>query len=142
MNIELKPFQEKAARDMREHIESAWFDTRRGHAQAIILSSPTGSGKTTTVTALMEWIYQGYDAYPADRQAVFLWLSDSPELNQQTREKIQRQSSVFFEHDLVTIEPPFSQERLEPGKIYFLNIQKLGKDSLLTKAGEDRKSVV
>ena len=65
-------------------------------------------------------------------------LSDSPELNQQSRDKILRQSSVFFEHDLVTIEPPFSQERLEAGKIYFLNIQKLGKDSLLTKAGDGR----
>lgn len=138
MKIELKPFQEKAAHEMRKHIESAWYESQRGHAQAIILSSPTGSGKTATVTALMEWIYQGYDAYPPDRQAVFLWLSDSPELNQQTREKIQSQSSVFFEHDLVTIEPPFSQERLEVGKIYFLNIQKLGKDSLLTKAGDGR----
>jgi type III restriction enzyme len=138
VKIELKPFQEKAARDMREHLDEAWYGAARGHAQAIILSSPTGSGKTATVTALMEWIYQGYDAYPPDRQAVFLWLSDSPELNQQSREKIQRQSSVFFEHDLVTIEPPFSHERLEAGKIYFLNIQKLGKDSLLTKAGDGR----
>ena len=77
MKIELKPFQEKAARDMREHIESAWYDSRRGHAQAIILSSPTGSGKTATVNALMEWIYEGYEDYSPDLRAVFLWLSAS-----------------------------------------------------------------
>ena len=142
MKIELKPFQEQAAQEIREHIESAWSDIRRGHAQAIVLSSPTGSGKTATITAVMERLYQGYDAYPADVGAIFLWLSDSPELNQQSRDKIASQSSVFDEHDLVMIEPPFSQECLQAGKIYFLNIQKLGKDSLLTKPGDEREFTI
>ena len=72
MKIELKPFQEKASLDMREHIESAWLDIRHGHLQAIILSSPTGSGKTATVTALMEWLYNGYESYPADRLSGYI----------------------------------------------------------------------
>lgn len=138
MRIELKAFQETAARDMRSRIDEAWYGTRRGHQQAIILSAPTGSGKTATVTALMEWLYAGYDVFPADPKAVFLWVSDSPELNLQSRDKILRQSSIFFEYDLVTIEPTFNQERFEAGKVYFLNTQKLGKDSLLTRSGDGR----
>ncbi|PJB61969.1 MAG: hypothetical protein CO096_26855, partial [Armatimonadetes bacterium CG_4_9_14_3_um_filter_66_14] len=31
---------------------------------------------------------------------------------------------------------PFSQEYLTPGKVYFLNTQKLGKDTLLTRGGD------
>jgi type III restriction enzyme len=142
VKIELKQFQKDAARKMLGHIESAWFDTRHGHSQAIILSSPTGSGKTATVNALLEWICQGHDSCPPDPHAVFLWLSDSPELNEQSRDKILRQSSVFFEHDLITIEPPFSQERLEAGRIYFLNTQKLGKENLLTKPGDGQQFTI
>ncbi len=138
MKIELKPFQETAARDLREELEFAWQEAARGRAQAIVLSSPTGSGKTVTITALMEWIYAGYESFPADRQAVFLWLSDSPELNAQSRDKILRQSSIFAEPDLVIVESPFSQAQFHAGIVYFLNTQKLGKDSLLTKTGDGR----
>ncbi len=138
MNIELKPFQENAARDLFDAIEDAKREIRRGKDQALILSSPTGSGKTVILMQLLEWIWQGDDEQEGDRKAVFLWLSDSPELNAQSRDKIARQCSIFPEHDLVLIEPPFSAGRLEPGKIYFLNTQKLSKSSLLTKTGDGR----
>lgn len=142
MKIELKAFQETAARQLLEELEYARKEAIRGRSQAMVLSSPTGSGKTVTVTALMEWIYEGYDIYPGDPDAVFLWISDSPELNQQSRDKIARQSSVFSEHDLVIIEPPFSQEKLDAGKVYFLNIQKLSRESLLTKIGDGREYTI
>lgn len=138
MNIELKPFQENAARDLFDAIGDAKREIHRGKDQAIILSSPTGSGKTVILMQLLEWIWQGDGEREGDRKAVFLWLSDSPELNAQSRDKIAMQSSVFPEHDLVLIEPPFSAGRLEPGKIYFLNTQKLSKSSLLTKTGDGR----
>jgi type III restriction enzyme len=138
MKIELKDFQVTAARQLRQELEFARQEAMRGRPQAIVLSSPTGSGKTVTITALMEWIYDGYESFPADRQAIFLWLSDSPELNLQSRDKIMRQSSVFAEHDLVVVEPSFSQAQFDAGRIYFLNTQKLGKDSLLTKTGDGR----
>lgn len=138
MNIELKPFQENAARDLFDAIEDAKREIRRGKDQALILSSPTGSGKTVILMQLLEWIWQGDDEREGDRKAVFLWLSDSPELNVQSRDKIARQSSVFPENDLILIESPFSAGQLEPGKIYFLNTQKLSKSSLLTKTGDGR----
>ena len=86
----------------------------------------------------MEHIYEGDDSFPSDRQAVFLWISDSPELNAQSYDKILKQSSGFPKSRLVKIESPFSQEHFEAGNIYFLNTQKLGKDNLLTKTGDGR----
>ena len=138
MNIELKGFQETATSQLRDDIEFARAEATRGRQQAIVISSPTGSGKTVTVTSLMERIYEGDDSFPPDREAVFLWVSDSPELNAQSYDKILKQSSLFPASRLIKIESPFSQERLEAGKIYFLNTQKLGKDSLLTKTGDGR----
>lgn len=138
MKIELKPFQDQAARELLQKIARARRDVHDGEAQAVILSSPTGSGKTVITTQLLEWIWQGDEEKLGDKKAVFLWLSDSPELNEQSRDKLIRQSSVFPENDLVIIEPLFSQKQLEPGKIYFLNTQKLSKSSLLTKTSDGR----
>jgi hypothetical protein len=42
-------------------------------------------------------------------------------------------SEKFTYTNLVRIEPPFAKPRLDPGKIYFLNTQKLTKSSLLTR---------
>lgn len=138
MRIELKDFQEDAVRILMNHVSKSRRDARDGEAQAITLSSPTGSGKTVTITALMERILQGDETFEPDPKAIFLWLSDSPELNSQSRDKLVAQSSVFKEHELIVIEPPFSRERFESGKVYFLNTQKLGKDNLLTKTGDGR----
>jgi len=138
VNIELKGFQEEAARQLLRYVVRAREEARHGDAQAIVLSSPTGSGKTVTITALMEWIYEGHENTMGDSEAVFLWLSDSPELNQQSRDKILRQSSVFQESNLIIIEPPFSQKYFEAGKIYFLNTGKIGKDRLLTATADGR----
>jgi len=136
MNIVLKDFQEDAVRILLKYVRNAKREVVDGDAQAIILSSPTGSGKTAIVTELIESILQGDDGQEPDPAAVFLWLSDSPELNQQSRDKMLAQSSFLSERDLIVVEPPFSQEYLDPAKVYFLNIQKLAKDSLLTKAGD------
>ena len=143
MKIELKDFQEDAVRALLKETRSARREVAEyDKAQAIILSSPTGSGKTVTITALLERILQGDETWEPDSRAVFLWLSDSPELNVQSRDKILAQSSVFHEDELVIVEPSFSREQFEPGKVYFLNTQKLGKDNLLTKTGDGREYTV
>ena len=142
MKIELKKFQDDAALMMLKQLAFAQREARSGSPQAIILSSPTGSGKTVSITALMEWVVEGYESYSPDRDATFLWLSDSPELNVQSRDKILQHSSVFESHDVVMVESFFSQEQFDGGKIYFLNTQKLGKDSLLTKTGNSREYTI
>ena len=50
------------------------------------------------------------------------------------------ESSDRLRHtDLVVVENTFNRPRFDPGKIYFLNTQKLGKKSLLVR-GRDRCS--
>ena len=71
MNIELKGFQSTAVDELLKSVRRARRDAADGETQAIVLSSPTGSGKTVTITALMERIYEGDDAFPSDREAVF-----------------------------------------------------------------------
>ncbi|MGI0016937.1 MAG: DEAD/DEAH box helicase family protein, partial [Nitrososphaera sp.] len=139
MNVELKSFQNTAVRELLKYIRHARDEARDGIAQALVFSAPTGSGKTVTITALMESIYQGHEITMGDPDAIFLWLSDSPELNQQSRAKILQQSSVFQESNLIVVEPPFSQEYFEAGKVYFLNTQKLAKDGRLTDTGDGRE---
>lgn len=142
MRIDLKSFQETAAKELLAEVGFARREINGGKHQAIVLSSPTGSGKTVIITQLLEWIWKGDEEKEGDKQAVFLWLSDSPELNAQSLDKIARQSSVFAERDLEIIEPPFNEERLQPGKVYFLNTQKLSKSSLLTKPGDGHEHTI
>ena len=46
---------------------------------------------------------------------------------------------MFPRSRLVIIDTDFDQERLSPGHVYFLNTQKLGISSLLTKDGNKRE---
>jgi type III restriction enzyme len=138
MRIEPKDFQDKAVLRLTEEIESARREIERGRPQAVILSSPTGSGKTVIMTLLMERLWAGHESIAANPEAIFLWISDSPELNIQSREKIEAASDVFPSSRLVIIDNDFNRERLTPGYIYFLNTQKLGVSSLLTKTGDGR----
>jgi type III restriction enzyme len=50
MRIEPKDFQDIAVLRLTEEIESARHEIDRGRAQAVVLSSPTGSGKTVIMT--------------------------------------------------------------------------------------------
>jgi type III restriction enzyme len=138
MRIEPKDFQEKTVLRLTEEIESARREIDRGRPQAVVLSSPTGSGKTVVVTLLMERLWAGHESIAADPNAIFLWISDSPELNIQSKEKIEAASDIFPRSRLVIIDTDFDAERLAPGHIYFLNTQKLGVSSLLTKSGDSR----
>jgi type III restriction enzyme len=144
MKILLKSFQETRAAELYSEARLAKFEVEQGgKGQALVLASPTGSGKTVMVTALMELIVEGDDDHPGDESAVFLWLSDAPDLNEQSLRKIRDASSVFGPDDLVTIDAQsFKQRRLAPGKIYFLNTQKLGKSSLLVKGGDEQAYTV
>jgi type III restriction enzyme len=139
--IELHAFQEKTAAKLFGHIRNARKEVPE-NAQAIVLSSPTGSGKTVTVLSLLESIYAGQDEHPGNPEATFLWFSDSPELNQQSLEKIARFSSLFPSSKLVSIDADFDHETLWPGHIYFLNTQKLGKKSLLVQKGDNRSFTI
>src|ERR1039458_839686 len=112
MRIEQKDFQESAVLRLTEEIESARREIDRGRPQAVVLSSPTGSGKTVSITLRTERLWVGHESIASDPDAIFLWISDSPELNIQSKEKIEAASDVFPRSRLVVIENDFNQERL------------------------------
>ena len=74
--------------------------------------------------------------------AAILWISDMPELNAQTRMKIESKSDRIRPRQLVTIDATFDAETLSGGHIYFMNTQKLGSEKLLTRKGDGRQFTV
>src|SRR5260370_1684728 len=100
-------------------LQTARDGAARRQPQAVVLSSPTGSGKTVIIIEMMERILRGHEGMAADPRAVFLWLSDSPELNEQSRKKIEEASAEIPTNPLFTIQHPFNFERPPPGRRFF-----------------------
>lgn len=146
MKVTLFDFQKDALNALRDRLVAARQFATSATPQVIPFSAPTGSGKTVIMTALFEAILDEPDdqlAWPdtwkPQHDAVILWVSDMPELNEQTKLKIEATSDrVHRVNQLIPIDSSFDQERLAGGRIYFINTQKLGSDKLLTKAGDGR----
>lgn len=140
MKLTLKPFQEAAASAVLDEIAESREAVLRGKLQAVVLSAPTGSGKTVTVASVIEQTLGGGEGVPARPHAVFLWLSDSPELNVQSKAKLVEACDNLPFHRMITIDSDnFDEERLLAGNLYFINTQLLGKDKRLTQAGDKRR---
>ena len=139
MKFELKDFQITSARSILDELDEARVAASKGKLQAVVLSAPTGSGKTITVAAVIDWTFGGADGIAARPNTTFLWLSDSPELNKQSEGKLIAACDHVPLHRLITVESDsFDEERLAPGHVYFINTQLLGKDKLLTKGGDKK----
>ena len=139
MRDTLFPFQETALAELHDKISKAHIMWSERDPQIISFSAPTGAGKTIIMTALFEEILNGSADGIGEPDSVFIWLSDSPELNEQTRLKIEGKSDKIRVRDLVTIDSDFNAEYFEGGCIYFLNTQKLGADKLLTATSDKRQ---
>lgn len=108
-----------------------------------MLSAPTGSEKTVIATAWIESVLRGDDARAGDPDATFLWITDHPELNEQTRRKLLETSDLFDESRLVTIETDsFDRPVREPCAVHFLNIQKLSRTGNLVRHGDTRAHTI
>lgn len=144
MKVELFSFQKKALVGLRMQSAEALGSFRRTHSpQVVSFTAPTGAGKTIIMASLMESIYFGDDIYPDQQNAIFVWLSDSPQLNEQSKQKIDLKADKIRLDQCVTItEETFDRAVLEDGHIYFLNTQKLGKSSNLTKHSDTRQYTI
>ena len=142
MRITLKDFQEEAVTKLVRHMRGASRDSLSGDLQAVCLSSTTGSGKTVMLTRAIEILFQGDDQNSPLVDATFLWITDQPELNEQTRKKMLSSSSLLSTETLQVLDTSFDQEVLDPGIVYFLNTQKLGKDKGLVVRGDKRSFTV
>lgn len=140
MKVTLFPFQQIAVASLRQASAEALGGFQRTHTPQIVsFTAPTGAGKTIIMSALIEDILFGTDVYPDQQDAIFLWISDSPELNLQSKQKIDLKADRITLQQTVTIEESsFDQEILEDGHIYFLNTQKLSTSSNLCKYGDTR----
>lgn len=138
MRIALKQFQEDAVAKLVRHMRGAVRDARQGDLQSVCLSSTTGSGKTVMLTAAIEQLLLGDDDNSPQQNASFLWITDMPELNEQTRRKMVDAGSVFGSENLRIVDAAFDQETFSPGTVSFLNIQKIGKDKGLVTRGDKR----
>jgi type III restriction enzyme len=138
VKLVLKDFQDAAVVDFVQKLRRAARDAKDDELQSVALSAPTGSGKTVMAAAAMEVLLQGDDRHGPDTEATFLWITDQPELNEQTRRKMVETSSALKSSNVVVVDPSFDQETFTPGNLYFLNIQKLGKGTHLVTPGDSR----
>ncbi len=136
MKFTLKDYQDEAVLDVLSNLRKAARRWREdGDLHAFSLSATTGAGKTVMAAATFEALFHGDDSYDAepDPTAVVLWFSDDPSLNEQTRFRLLEASDRLNYSDLVVVQNTFNAETFSPGKVYFLNTQKLGRNSLLTR---------
>ena len=144
MKVELFSFQKKALVDIRMKTAEALGSYHRTHApQVVSFTAPTGAGKTIIMASLIESIFFGDETYSEQQNAVIIWLSDSPQLNEQSKLKIDSKADKIRLGQCVTVtEDSFDKEVFEDGHIYFLNTQKLSKTSNLTKKGDGRNYTI
>jgi type III restriction enzyme len=139
MKLALKDFQADAVAELLSRLDTAKVGYRggAGQRQAVGLTATTGAGKTIIATAVIEAILFGSveDGIAPDPGAVFLWMTDKPELNAQTQGKMLEAASDLRFDLLPEIDGTFNAESLAPGKVYFLNTQKLGSKADLVKRG-------
>ena len=140
MRDELISFQQAAVSKLLAEIHSAAaYHKVDGRPQVIAFRAPTGSGKTIVMTTVIEDILNGTETTVEQPDAIFVWLSDSPQLNEQSKTKIIQKADKIRPNQCVTIEDDsFDQEMLDDGMIYFLNTQKLGRSSRLVSGGDSR----
>ena len=140
MRYTLKDYQNEAVANVLGHLARARNDWHQWQSPvAFSLTATTGAGKTVMAAAVIEALFDGnadYD-FTADPGAVVLWFTDDPSLNEQTRFRLLDAADRIAHSRLVVIENTFNQEKLEPGNVYFLNAQKLGKQSLLVRGAPE-----
>lgn len=139
MKFTLKDYQEDAVRDVLVNLRKAskrWLDDCDKHAFS--LTATTGAGKTVMAASVFEALFHGNDSFDFEplSGAVVIWFSDDPSLNEQTRFRLFEASDRITPSDLVVVKNTFDKEKFEAGKIYFLNTQKLSKNSLLVRGAE------
>lgn len=135
MRYTLKDYQGEAVRDVLRNLEQARdLYHRYGSKTQFSLTATTGAGKTVMAAAVIEALFFGNDEFDfeADPGAVVLWFSDDPSLNEQSRARLQEAASEL-DSRLRVIETTFSEPSLRPGHVYFLNTQKLSKNSRLVR---------
>jgi len=140
MRYDLIDYQREAAAEVLKRLARArrdWVDDRS--LSAFALSAVTGAGKTVIATAVIEGLVHGSSDLDTDPEprAAFLWVTDDPALNRQTRNKMIAASDVLSPAQLVVLDNDYLDSELHPGRVYFLNVQKLSKNAGFAQGGNN-----
>lgn len=140
MLVGLFDFQQKALDELRDRQVKAQRRYREdGDKHIIPFTAPTGAGKTIIMSAFIEALYTGDIHQGAQNDAIVLWISDAPELNEQSKAKLFKVADKLLLRPVVTIdEQSFKADKLQPGTIYYVNTQKFGANSNLVKYSDER----
>ena len=142
MRYELRDYQRDAAAEILKRLRRGRRDWREdGERSSFALSAITGSGKTVIATAVIEALLFGstdLDTDP-DPRVSFLWITDDPALNRQTRARMNDASELMTPMSLVEVDESFPDADLASGRVLFLNTQKLSKSSRLAQSGTNSR---
>ena len=141
MRYELRDYQRDAAIEILKRLERSRDDLAQGDRTSFALSAITGSGKTVIATAVIEALLFGSSDLDtdADPRTTFLWITDDPALNRQTRGRMLDASELLTPWSLREIDESFQDADLAPGRVYFLNTQKLSRTSRLAQSGTNAR---
>jgi type III restriction enzyme len=127
VKIPLKEFQKKTVRRVIKAIDDAygnWAEDR--DASAVLLAAPTGSGKTVMATEVIEALLDGSSEARERPTLRVLWLTDSPSLNRQSADKMDRYGEVLsYGKNLVVGLVDYDEDVLAAGTVTFVHIQQL-----------------
>ncbi|MCQ2254646.1 MAG: DEAD/DEAH box helicase family protein [Bacteroidaceae bacterium] len=133
-------FQDKAIAELRKRLHQAQIMYRSSkESQIVPFTAPTGSGKTIMISTVIENILCGGDDYVAAPDSIILWLSDSPSLNNQSKDKLETKADRLRIGQCVTIDDSFKADCLQQGHVYFVNTQKFGKNSNFVQYKDERQ---
>lgn len=144
MRYELLDYQREAAILVLNRLRLArglWVSNRL--TSSFALSAITGAGKTVIAAAVIEALIHGSADLDTelDPKATFLWITDDPALNRQTRSKMLDASDFLLPNSLIEIDDGFLDPDLAPRRCYFLNTQKLSRTSRLVQAGNNLRQI-
>lgn len=141
MRYELRDYQRDAALEILKRLRRSRRDLEEGDRSSFALSAITGSGKTVIATAVIEALLFGSTDLDSDADwpVTFLWITDDPALNRQTRGRMLDASELLTPWSLRVVDESFPDSELSPGTVYFLNTQKLSRTSRLAQGGTNAR---
>lgn len=142
MRYTLKDYQFDASKKIVKQLRLATtqFASDTTVHWSVILSAPTGAGKTVIASSVIETLFDGGPTAAEDPLATVLWVTDDPALNEQTKRNMLLASSTLGPNRLTTIDAGFDRQSFEPRQVYFLNIQKLARSNPLARSNSDGRT--
>lgn len=127
MKVPLKNFQKKAVRRVLRALDEAYGNwAEDDDHSAVMLHAPTGSGKTVMATQVIEGLLDGSNEAQERPALRVLWLTDSPSLNRQSADKMDRYGDhLSYGKNLIVIDDAYDEEVLAAGTVTFAHIQQL-----------------